>query len=216
LVKENNVLLSLFFAAYLILRKAIFKADLRVRDLLAATLIPGVIVGVIYVLSAGSIYRPIEVAKIILASPATNKYAILFCSGPWFRCLIDFMLLSPWVCLLAIGFFFHYLVKNEKREEIVYLLLFCSSLIFLFSFFAKNVRYVINLDFPIRLFAVLMLVELKKLLFKNRATYILVAFVCLIALFDYLNFYNLFAIRRIYDPISQWLLQAWRIVPLGA
>lgn len=213
LIKENSVLLSPFFVFYILIRKHLFKDSLKSRDFLGLALIPCVIAGAVYFTLAGNISYVIDTARIIISSPSYNQYAIFFGSGPWYRYLIDFMLLSPWVCILAISFALNYITKNERKEEISYLLLLSISLLFLYNFFTKNVRYLIILDMPIRLFAILMLSELTELLFKNKSAKALVFLVVAIAFFDYYNFNYLFLRHGIYDPVSQYLLKALRIIP---
>ena len=213
LVKEGSVLLSPFFVLYIFIHRNIFKNSLKLTDFFVVTLFPFTIAGIVYFSLAGGIFQFIDTMMAVVTSPAVNPYAILFCSGPWFRYLIDFMVLSPWVCILAIGFSLNYIIQNERQEEVNYLLLLSIYLLFVFSFFIKNVRYLIVLDMPMRLFAILMLNKLVKQLFKNRPYVILVILVMIISFIDYLNFYNLFIRHGIYDPVSQWLLQANHIIP---
>jgi 4-amino-4-deoxy-L-arabinose transferase-like glycosyltransferase len=151
--------------------------------------------------------------KIILSSPAHNEYAILFGSGPWFRYLIDYMLLSPWVLILSSGFIFWHLASKEHDERVVYFLLAFVVLFFSLNFFTKNVRYVMVLDTPMRLFSVLMLKKLFDARFPKRAFLLISVCVAAIAVFDCLNFYNLFVRGDIYDPVSYWLLKIEHIIP---
>lgn len=217
LTKENFILLSLFFVFYSFLHKRIVKEPLKwpliLTDIFVVALAPIFIVLIAYVTLAGNIGHIISTAWIILRSPETNPYAILFCSGPWFRYLIDFILLSPWVCILAIGFFMSYIANKKWQEKILYFILLSITLIFLSSFFAKNIRYLIFLDMPIRLFAILMLNELSQRFFKKQPFVILTVLVIVISLFDYLNFYSLFVQHGIYDPVTTWLLEVKHIIP---
>jgi len=213
LIKENVCLLSIFFLFYLLVRRRIFGGGINLSSVLAVTLYPFLIAGIVYVIAAGGIAPVIITAKIILNSPSTNLYAIYFGSGPWYSCLVDFLLLSPWVCILAIVYSFGYLVKDRWQEEVVYFALLSAGLIFLSVFFTKNIRYLITLDVPIRLFAVLMLDELARRFFKKRVFLVLSIAVIAICLFDYLSFYNLFVLQGIYDPVSARLLEARHIIP---
>jgi 4-amino-4-deoxy-L-arabinose transferase-like glycosyltransferase len=213
LVKESSVLLSLFFIFYILIRRGVFKKPIKLVDLLVSTLLPFGIVGIIYVMAAGGMSYVMDTAEIIIKSPQTNQYAIMFCSGPWFSYLIDWILLSPWVAILAIAFSLHYVIKDEWKEEVLYLISFLFTFIFLFSFFTKNIRYLITLDMPIRLFAVLMLSELIGRVAKSGVFKIVLTFVIIIAFFDYLRFNSLFIKQGIYDPVTQWLLQFQHIIP---
>ena len=206
LVKETGVLLSLFFALYLIFYKG-------KKYFLSVTLFPFLIVGSTYIILAGGLSNVTDMIKIILTSPGHNEYAILFGSGPWFRYLIDYILLSPWVVILSSGFVFWYLASKEYDERVSYFLLAFVVLFFSLNFFTKNVRYLMILDMPMRLFSVLMLKKLFEARFPKQAFILLSVSVVAIAAFDYLNFYNLFARGEIYDPVSYWLLRGQHIIP---
>jgi len=213
LIKENSVLLSFIFVFYIFIHRKLFRTPIKLMDFLNVTLFPFAIVGSLYVIMAGGIHQAINTIGIILNSPQSNQYAILFGSGPWFRYLIDFMLLSPWVFILSLGFFFFYFTKEEWQEKIFYLLTISVGLVILLNFFTKNVRYLIALDMPLRLFAVLMLSELTKRIFKKNWFSVLIISVIVIAFFDFSNFYNLFVKHSIYDPITYWLLAIQHIIP---
>jgi len=214
LIRENSALLSIFFLAYILIRSSIIRENkARIADILTTTFIPFIIVGIAYIVAAGGVSQVANTARIILNSPKTNLYAINFGSGPWFRYLIDFMLLSPWVLILFIGFIFYYIMKDKGQEEVNYLLFFFLSSIIIFSFFTKNIRYLIFLDMPLRLSAILMLNELTKRIFKDRFFVALFIIVLLVSLSDYRSFDYLFVKNGIYDPVSCWLLQASRIIP---
>lgn len=214
LVRENSVLLSIFFAAYLIKRAIVFKERLRLNDCLVITAFPFAIAGIVYVSLAGNISLFLNVVKSIATSREVNQFAVLLCNGPWFRYLIDFMLLSPWVCILAIGFPFQYIFKKERQEPVNYFLMLSVTLLFIYGNLVwKEVRYLMILEMPIRLFAVLMLRDLSKLVFKKRALEALIILMIIISAFDYYNFRYLFYQLGIYDPVSAWLLQAAHIIP---
>lgn len=206
LVKETAVLLSLFFVFYLIFRK-------NRRYLLSATLFPSLAAGSVYLILAGGAFNLVNTIKIILSSPQNNEYAILFGSGPWSRYIIDYMLLSPWVAILSSGFVFWHLASKEHDERITYFLLAFVVLFFSFNFFTKNVRYVMMLDVPMRLFCVLMLNKLFEARFPKQAFVLACVSVITISAFDYINFHNLFVSGGIYDPVTYWLLRGEHIIP---
>ncbi len=214
LVRENNVFLSVFFMVYLLKDAVKSKERLKLNDCLVITILPFAIAGIVYVALAGGISQFINVAISISTSREVNDYAVFFCSGPWFRYIIDFMLLSPWVCILAIGFLFHYIFKNERQEPIDYLFIFSIILLFIYgNFVVKCSRYLMVLDMPMRLFAILMLRDLTQRIFKKRSFIVLICLLIMIIAFDYYNFNYMFVKEGIYDPVSIWLLQAARIIP---
>lgn len=213
LIKETAVLLSLAFIAFLTLERLVFKKAVRLSDLLSVSLFPLLIVGTVYI-SLGGLTQTLESIKIILNPPVNNPYASLFGSGPWYRYLIDYMLLSPWVLILSIGYIFYCLSLKERQEIDLYFLTIFIVTLLLFNIFTKNVRYVILLDMVIRLFSLLMLKGLfAKRLSSQKALVLITGIVIVIAGFDYINFYNLFFQAGIYDPASLWLLKAKRLIP---
>ena len=213
LIKESSALLALFFMLYIFITRKKNADYLSIKGFLITTIAPFSIAGIIYIILAGGIEQFFKVMISVVTSPAVNAYAVFYCAGPWFRYLVDFMVLSPWVFLLGVGFVFLYLTKNKKRDELTYLLLFSFTLMFFHSFLIKNIRYLMILDFPLRLFAILMLYELLQPIFKQKAIYFIAALVIAISLFDYFNFHKLFVQFGIYDPVSLWLFQASHIIP---
>ena len=213
LIKESSALLALFFMLYIFITRKRNADYFSAKGLLITTILPFSIAGIIYVILAGGIAQFLKVMISVVTSPAVNAYAVFYCAGPWFRYLIDFIVLSPWVFLLGIGFVFVYLTQNDKKKELTYLLLFSFTLLFFHSFLIKNIRYLMILDFPLRLFAILMLYKLLQSIFKEKAVYFLAVLVIAISLFDYFNFYKLFVQFGIYDPVSLWLFQANHIIP---
>ncbi len=213
LVRETAVILSLFFILYLVFYKFFFKKAVNSVDFLSVALFPAVIVGFIYINLGGGLFNIVNTIKIILTPPRTNQYAILFGSGPWFRYIIDYILLSPWVVILSIGFVFYYFSSKERDEKTVYFLLALVFIFFAFNIFTKNIRYVMILDMPMRLFSVLMLKRLIESIFPKRAFILIAIFVTMVSMFDYINFHNLFIKEGIYDPVTFLLLRAEHIIP---
>ncbi|PIP19885.1 MAG: hypothetical protein COT38_05600 [Candidatus Omnitrophica bacterium CG08_land_8_20_14_0_20_41_16] len=213
LIKEGSAILSLFFLVYLLLTRKKNKEYFSFRGFLIIAIIPFSIAGIIYTYLAGGFTQFYRAMISVVTAPEVNAYAVFFCAGPWFRYLLDFMLLSPWILILGIGFIFFYLTKYKKRDELNYLLIFSICMLSFYSLFIKNIRYLMILDLPLRLFAFLMLYELVSLLFKEKVIFWLTLTVFILSVFDYLNFYYYFVRYGIYDPVSFCFLQASHIIP---
>jgi hypothetical protein len=123
------------------------------------------------------------------------------------------MLLSPFVLILAIGFIAANFFETKNNRIAVYFSLVIILGLFFFNFFTKNVRYVIFLDAPIRLLAVLALGKITQRVFPLRANVWIFAIVICLSFFDCLNFQRFFIFYNIYDPVSFLLLQASHIIP---
>jgi len=212
LMKETVFLLSPIFVVFLLMYKFLFKREVRLMDFLSVSIFPFLIVGMVY-LSVGGLTHTLQTIRIILHSPKTNPHAIAFGQGPWFRYIIDFMLLSPWVVLCSIGFIFSYFLSERRHDLEVFAIVFAVLSYFLFNFFTKNVRYVMMLDIPMRLFTVLLLKEIISRSVPRHATLVLTLLILGLALLDYMNFYTLFLEQGIYDPISHALLKSKRFIP---
>lgn len=213
LVKETAALFSLVFILYMFFYRYSLKGPINLKDILSVTVFPYAIVGLVYMSFAGGGSYILDIAKIILTSPKTNQYAIFYGSGPWFRYLIDFMLLSPWVLILSVGFIFYYLTSREFDSRILYFLIILVSILSIFNIFTKNIRYVIMLDMPMRLFAIVMLKNIFEAKIPKYSTIITAVIVITISIFDYINFNNLFVRQGIYDPVSFHLLRGKHLIP---
>jgi 4-amino-4-deoxy-L-arabinose transferase-like glycosyltransferase len=138
LVKEPAVLLSPVFILYILIHKYLLKNPVHIKDILATTVYPFAIVGLVYMSCAGDFSYVLNTVKTILILQKTNQYSILYGSGPWFRYLIDFMLVSPWVCILSMGFIFYCLTLKELDSRISYFLIIFVLIFIFFNLFEKK------------------------------------------------------------------------------
>lgn len=207
LIKETSVLFSIIFMVFLLIRRLFYNKQIYLKDFLFIFVIPTATVFIIYLGLTGSPYFLFELFKVIFRDQTTNTY-ILVAGGPWFRYIIDYILISPWVVILTIGFIFYYLASQDYSETIIYLFVVFLLSFILFNMFAKNLRYVIVLDMQMRLFSILMLTSLFGRLVNKKAAYFVVFFVVMIAISDYISFNYLFVKLGIYDPVSIFLLIA--------
>lgn len=215
LVREQSVLLICFFSLFFIIYKYAYKVNIPKIYFPAIIFVPITIVGLAWLISAQSFANVISMIKLTRALPALNQYSALFCRGPWFRYIIDYLLISPLATILALAFIIYALTNREilKDYKITYfLVLFLILYILLSSFdYNKNIRYAITLDIPMRLFTVFMLKEIfKKSKFSVDFIFISVLFFCFI---DYQSFLALFCQKNIYDPVSFTLLKARQFIP---
>ena len=215
LVKEISSLLVVPFVIFLLIYKYRFKGKVKSSDFLYISLYPASLVLVIYFIFSGNLLRIIETLQLVSMTVDTNQYALSYGSGPCFRYIIDYMLLSPWTIILCLGYVF-YLIMNIKSSDAreIYFLVILLSLFFIFNFFTKNIRYVMILDTPIRLFSVLMLYRLVPERLRGDWRFTAIGTIALlICMVDFFNFKELFIIRGIYDPVSAVLLKLRHFIP---
>ncbi len=178
---------------------------------LLATMFLGPLLGVaILVNLCGSMATTIKIYLLLVSKASVLPYAIATGDGPWYRYLIDLMIMSPVVLLLAVGAVFALRLVDKAP---LYLLGFVAGSYLLMA----NVRYGMNLryanmwDMPLRYFAALTLTRTSHF-FGSRATWalgFLIVAVCLLELNQYLVF---FVQHDLYELVTAGLLHAIRVL----
>jgi 4-amino-4-deoxy-L-arabinose transferase-like glycosyltransferase len=216
LVKELSVLLVLPMAALVLVERCRGRAPLSLATFVILLALPGIVVVTLLAMAAGSLASLLETTRIVLASPAANRYAVNFGSGPWFSYVVDFLCLSPGTTLLAIAFL-GVLAARWRRgvydRRLVFMALLVVCPLFEYSFFTKNVRYAVLLELPLRVFAVCMLAEVFRARSPIRSTLLSgVAIACLC--WSDARTFDLFWVRlHGYDPVTNSLLSVRHIIP---
>jgi 4-amino-4-deoxy-L-arabinose transferase-like glycosyltransferase len=176
----------------------------------AATVAGGLMgVGVLICLS-GSPGTLIETYKLLVVKAEKMTFAYESGGGPWYRYIIDTMLVSPAALLPAIGGIFA--LRRDSRQGI-FLLLFavfsCAIMVNVRN--GMNLRYATMWDMPIRYLAAGTLLQVA----SGVRRWPVVAAVALFALVGgmELHSYNLIFVQRdVGDPITQFLMYALEIV----
>jgi len=128
----------------------------------------GPLVGVgILVFLAGGLSNLIEIYHLLVTKAEHLDYAILTGDGPWYRYLVDEMVLSPIILCLAIGAGLHLVRKNKP------LLFLTGFIVFTYAIMCQvrhgmNLRYGTIWDFPLRALAGAQLADLSVLLGRWR------------------------------------------------
>jgi len=218
LVREPSFLLISFFVVFFITHKYLYKNKISNAYLLGIMVIPIAATFLTYVIFFGGLGNTLALLKVRFAHhflDGPSSYGASFCTGPWYKFIIDFLLISPITTLLFIGYFFSFLVKRKFEWQITYFWsFFLVSYVVLNSIrYGKIVRFVAFLDMAVCLFAVFMLYDLFRQDDRRRQTYTVFIAVFFIFLINYLNFLQLFCFNNIYDPVSTLLLMAKRIIP---
>jgi len=216
LVKELAAFLCLPFLAYVAWQRWWRRRPLSIPAFVALLALPGLVALPLLVLAAGGVEPLAATFRGILAGPATNPYTVQLGSGPWYRYLVDYLVLSPGPTLCAL-FFAGALALRERRREAapapVFLLVLACLLLFQHAFVTKNVRYLMVLELPLRTFAVLWLAEL----LASRRPIARAALVGLavagLAWLDVRTFEYVFVENRAYDPVTYPLLVLRHMVP---
>jgi 4-amino-4-deoxy-L-arabinose transferase-like glycosyltransferase len=211
MIRETNILFifPLAVSSLAFLSNKNFKAI--VKSWIIMYIVPPASVIVLYRFLFGNVFA--ELGAIYLTSSVKcSNYVMNYQSGPWFRYLVDFMLISPWVTILGVYYAVNTLIKKKRPGELA-LALFMTATVFIFSFFSKNIRYVSILDYPLRLFVVLALLSIDIVDRKKALFFIALTIAIAISIFDLVNFFRFFVGSGIYDPVSFRFLLFWKFIP---
>lgn len=205
LVKEANLILvpiALALVAIDVLRR---RRPPSPYALAGTTVVPLALATVATVLAAGDVGTAIENVRATFTQAAENTYAVRFGGGPWYRYVVDFLLLSPWTTLLYVTWLGMLAATRRTDPRLLAWTLLPILYLVALSPTARFVRWAMPLDVPIRLGAVLSIAGI----LRERAAVAQVAVLGILMLVDVRSFLNLFVTASIYDPTSAILLW-WR------
>lgn len=215
LVKEMSVVLFVFFVFFAAIGRRYYKLEITNAQIVGIVIWPVLVVGFIYTLIFKGNLIAVIGALIQTHLYVVNPYALNYSSGPWYRYLVDFILLSPITTLLFLGYAFHLIAQRLKdwKKAYFFAYFFITYIVLNFLSHSKVVRFVINLDMVISLFAVLMLWELSTI-FKERFRERFIIYLAIfIATLNFKSFLDIFYLSGLLDPISAHLLMLRGFIP---
>ena len=217
LTKELSVLLVVPFLAFLAYERFVRGEPRNWVHFALWFAIPGLAVLASFLLAAGSTTRLLETMRIVLASPATNEYAIQYGRGPWFRPIVDFLLFSPGPTLLAIAGLGAMLLRWRSgvydRTSALFALV-AGLFVLELSFFTKNIRYMVVLELPLRFFATGLVADLAGGLRSRRSVVLASCAVVALCFLDWRTFDAMWVQARLYDPVTAWLAMLRHLLPM--
>jgi len=129
----------------------------RLTTSLCLVTVLGPLLGVVILVTlCGGLGTTIEIYRLLVSKASVLEYAILTGDGPWYRYLVDLMVVSPVILVLAIGGIFR-LKATEKAGFFLLLFVAASFLVMANVRYGMNLRYTNMWDFPLRYLAVLCL-----------------------------------------------------------
>jgi len=164
----------------------------------------------ILVALAGGLDPFVEVYRLLVSKAQTLRYAIMTGDGPWYRYLVDIMLVSPIVFCLALTGLFN---SVKERRDHLYLAAFVA-----FSYalmcnvkYGMNLRYATIWDFPLRVLAITQIGSISRLFGRRQAlaTVLIIAAVCACELRQYVIFFKDFGL---YELVTEGLVRAVKIL----
>ena len=164
----------------------------------------------VWLVACGGVTPTLELLRIVLTSPATNEYALRFGSGPWYRYPIDELLMSPWTSALGLAGVVLALWRWRRGEHdaaTVLMALVYVGQVAALAPFTKNLRYVAVLETPLRVCAVVLLLELFSAARAPRLRWAAAVLVALLGWRDFRGYQRDFERDGLYDPMTATLLQ---------
>jgi 4-amino-4-deoxy-L-arabinose transferase-like glycosyltransferase len=179
-------------------------------ELLVATVLGPLLGAVTLVFLAGGVDVLFGTYRLLISKNYELPYAIKTGDGPWDRYLVDLMLVSPVILLLAIGALFR--IDRTKRPELFLLVFVAGSYLVMCNLkYGMNLRYANMWDVPLRFLALSALAGLiaPLRLRRNLVFSLAVAAICIFELRQYLI---LFVYFPLYELVSEGLLRALHIL----
>ena len=183
----------------------------RITRMLLATMFVGPLLGVtILVNLCGSLGTTIHIYQLLVSKASVLPYAIATGDGPWYRYLVDLMIVSPIALILALGGLF--LIRPADKVPI-YLVTFVAASYVLMA----NVRYGMNLryanmwDMPLRFLGGFCLTNISDR-FGVSSRWLFPALVALLCLFEWNQYLVFFVHHNLYELVTAGLLRAIQVL----
>src|SRR5438105_3716074 len=209
LTKENSFFVWVALVVLLVTNRWLQFGTIA-RELVIATILGPLLGVVVLIFLAGGINIFIQSYQLSVGKNFQLAYAILTGDGPWYRYLVDLLLVSPLLLILALGTFFR-LNRAMKPELFMSIFIAASYLVMCNVKYGMNLRYANMWDLPLRFLAFSQIVWLASFA-KRFQTAIITTSVALLAAIEF-HQYILLAVRYpLYELITHDLLQALQIL----
>ena len=209
LTKENSFFVWIALVALLIANRWLQFGTVT-RELVIATILGPLLGVVILIVLAGGIDIFIQSYQLSVGKNFELHYAILTGDGPWYRYLVDLMLVSPIVLILAIASVFR-LNRAMKPELFFSIFIAASYLVMCNVKYGMNLRYANMWDLPLRFLAFSQIVWLASLV-KRFQVAIVAAAIVLLAAIEFHQYIVLAMRYPLYELITHDLLEALKIL----
>ncbi len=179
----------------------------------AVSVVPLAILPVVLVTAAGGfdvLWRTAQFARGAYSSP----YALQYLQGPWFRYVVDFLLISPWTTLMYL-IWLGVLLASPTRDEGAWFWGIIPPLYLAGAAFfpLRDARYLLALEMPVRMGALFLIQRLVGEQRQNRWAAVRMGMVLLPLLWIDLRTFYLFVITNLYEPTSFYLLHLRHFLP---
>jgi 4-amino-4-deoxy-L-arabinose transferase-like glycosyltransferase len=180
------------------------------RELLLCTIVGPLLGFVVLVFLAGGLETLRTTYQLSVSKNYHLAYAILTGDGPWHRYLVDLLLVSPVILLLALGAAFR-LDRSQKPELFLFVFMAASYLVMCNIKYGMNLRYANMWDMPLRFLAFGQIVVFCAPL-RRYHTLILCSVVGLVCAVELRQYIILFVQFPLYELVPEGLLRALHIL----
>ena len=209
LTKENSFFVWIALLVLLITNRWLQFGTVA-RELVIATVLGPLLGVVVLIFLAGGIDMFVQSYQLSVGKNFQLHYAILTGDGPWYRYLVDLLLVSPIVLVLALGTIFR-LNRTMKPELFMSIFIAASYLVMCNVKYGMNLRYANMWDLPLRFLAFSAIVWLTSFAKQFRAA-IMAAAIVLLAAIEFHQYIVLAVRYPLYELITHDLLQALSIL----
>ena len=209
LTKENSFFAWIGVVALLVSNRWI-KFGVVSRNLIIATILGPVLGVTILVWLAGGMDTLIASYQLSVSKNYELEYAILRGDGPWHRYLVDLLLVSPIVLILAVGALFN-LTREKKVEWFCVVFIAASYLIMCNIKYGMNLRYANMWDALLRFLAFSQLVRVSSFIPRWRWTS-LAAMTSLLCAVEFRQYIILAVNNPLYELVTPGLMRALKIL----
>ena len=181
--------------------------------LVLATVLGPLLGALVLIALAGGVENLIQCYTLWISKNTTFDFNILTGDGPWYRYLVDIMLVSPLVLILAIGALFQLDREHHRPQLFAALFVAASYLVMCNLRYGMNLRFANMWDAPLRLVAFTQLGLLADRFGEKWRIFWLATALIGLCIFELWQ-YNIFAIQynRFYELIPEVLLRALHIL----
>jgi 4-amino-4-deoxy-L-arabinose transferase-like glycosyltransferase len=209
LTKENSFFVWIALVALIVANRWL-RFGVITREIIVATVLGPLLGVVVLVFLAGGIDTLLHCYQLSVGKNFQLRYAVLTGDGPWYRYLVDLLLVSPIILLLALGSVF--LLERTKTPELFMSIFVAASYLLMCNVkYGMNLRYANMWDVPLRFLAFSFLVSLVAPLRRYRAVVLIlaVALICAVELRQYI----ILAVQfPLYELVPEGLLRALHIL----
>ncbi|MBV9009907.1 MAG: hypothetical protein JO354_12200 [Verrucomicrobia bacterium] len=169
---------------------------------------PVVAIAVLATLTGG-ITKLVQFYYVFESKSGHNIYSVMAQDGPWYRYLIDFILLSPLITTFALGAIFH---LRRSVDTALAIFLGASFVVMSAVSHGMSLRYAAYWELPLCWLAFLQVELLAEKVRRNWRPFAIAGMVVLLSATNLWQYQRLFVAGEIYDPISFQLARATHLI----